>query len=133
VKKIITALAVLGSVSIVTTASANPLAALENEMHELKMKSENISKVVNSNTLRAARKMCLVTAHHARKDGTIDAKLFSEVAAHCASGNIHGALRALGGTLHDDVVHSVHQIHGGITRHVHRWEHEALDVWHKIK
>jgi hypothetical protein len=133
VKKLITALAVLGGISIVSTASANPLASLENEMHKLEMSAEHISKVVNSNTLRAARKLCLVTAHQARKDGGIDAKVFSKVAAHCASGNIHGALEALGGTLHDDVLHSVHIIHGGITRHLHRWEHEALDMWHKIK
>ena len=117
----------------VQSANANPFSFVEKEFNTLKGEAHHASKVVNSYTLRAARKMCLVTAHKALEDKSLTAKKFSEVAAHCAAGNLNHALELLGGSIHDDVVHNIHTLEGGVVRHVHKWEHEAIHMWHQIK
>ena len=48
-------------------------------------------------------------------------------------GNLNHALELLGGTIHDDEVHNIHTLEGGVVRHVHKWEHEAIHKWHQIK
>jgi hypothetical protein len=115
------------------SANANPFSFAERELNHLKVEAHHVTKVVNSYTLRAARKLCLVSAHSALKDKGITAKKYSEVAAHCAAGNLNHALELMGGTIHDDVVHNIHSLEGGVMRHVHKWEHEAIGKWHQIK
>ena len=115
------------------SASANPFESMESEMSKIGVEAHHLENVVNSHTLKAARKMCLVSAHHALEEKAIAQKKYSEIAAHCAQGNLHTALELMGGNVHDDVVHSTHVIVGGVQRHVHEWEHEAVDLWHKIK
>jgi hypothetical protein len=115
------------------SASANPFGSMEAELSKIGVEANHLEKVINSHTLKAARKMCLVSAHHALEEKAIAQKKYSEIAAHCALGNLHTALELMGGNVHDDVVHSTHVIIGGVQRHVHKWEHEAADLWHKIK
>jgi hypothetical protein len=115
------------------SANANPFSFAEHEFDKLKLAAHQATKVVNSYTLRAARKMCLVTANKALEDKGITAVKFSEVAAHCASGNLNHALELMGGTIHDDVVHNIHTLQGGVVRHIHKWEHEAITAWDNVK
>tara|TARA_B100001964_G_C14034925_1_gene509969 strand:+ start:204 stop:605 length:402 start_codon:yes stop_codon:yes gene_type:complete len=114
-------------------AASEPFETLESELSKLGVASHHLGRIVNSNTLRAARKMCLLIAHHALKENGIKPIQFSEIAAHCAHGNLHKALTIMGGTVADDIIHSAHVITGGAIRHVHKWEHEASGAWHKIK
>ena len=114
-----------------STAFANPLKNAERELSEL-IAPEHVAKVINSDTMKAARQMCLVTAHYALKENPDAEKHYSEVASHCAKGNLHHALGLMGGDIKDATKHTTAEIANGVTREFDKWEHDAIHMWDKI-
>lgn len=115
------------------TALSNPLKDAEKEMSEVVGKAENLESVVNSKTMKAARAMCLMTADRAFRNNPDAEKSFTEVAAHCAMGNLHHALGLLG---NDDSIYEKYEsakVPSGASRDFTKWEHDIIKAWDKVK
>lgn len=132
-RKVTLLFAILLSVSFATTSSAFVLTEsienLEAEMGGLKQ----LKDAVNSDTMRVARKMCAIVAHKAYVEKALKHLEFLEAHANCAKGNLHTVFKKLGGDLLDDVHVGVTETKHNVTRHIHKWEKDAIQLYHKVK
>lgn len=127
-KKITVLCAILLSASFATKSSAFSFSPVE------KMETEigHATDVINSSTMRAARKMCAIVAHKAHTEKALNHLEFLEAHANCAKGNLHTVFKKLGGDLLDDVHVGVTETKHNVTRHIYKWEKDAIQLYHKV-
>lgn len=117
------------ALTLVTGANAADLGTMEGIESEMK----HLGHVVNTDTMRVARKMCAMVTHHAYTNKALTNIQYLETHADCAKGNLHKAFKALGGDLLDDAHVASTEIKEGVSRHISHWEKEAMQLYHKVR
>ncbi|MEK9685573.1 MAG: hypothetical protein VW226_13565 [Rhodospirillaceae bacterium] len=119
----------LVSSMLASGASATEHSAIE----RLEAEMQKGVHTINSNTMRVARKMCGMVAHKAYEEKALTNEEFLEASANCAKGNLHEVFAKLGGNLLDDAQVASIELEHNVVRHISKWEHEAMDLWHKVR
>ena len=117
------------ALTLCTGANAAEPGSIEGIESELK----HFGHVVNTDTMRVARKMCAMVAHGAYTAKGLTNIQYLETHADCAKGNLHKAFKALGGDLLDDAHVASTEIKEGVSRHISHWEKDAMQLYHKVR
>jgi hypothetical protein len=96
----------------------------------------HIEGVVNSDTMKAASKMCAVTVGQAHKEKAIGDLALVKLVSHCAIGNIAHVVSKLGGAINeqeDGLYSIVTNDESGVVRHFSVWEMGAISTASRVE
>jgi hypothetical protein len=120
---------------LAVTLSVSPAHAFDgsHELESVVSDPKVLTQVLNSNTMRSARKLCLVVAKSALDAKKIDEKSFINLAAQCSVGNLNHVGYHLGADLHSDVATSQIAFPGGSTQILNAVEHQVINTANILK
>ena len=121
------------AVVITLTFATGTRAEEKSSTNAIESELKNFGHVVNTDTMRVARKMCAMVTHQAYTSKALTNIQYLETHADCAKGNLHKAFKALGGDLLDDAQVTSTEIKEGVSRHIYHWEKEAMQLYHKVR